>query len=82
VASVLADLAFNGLDESEITEYNRRIGQVTPEDITRVAAKYIDPANLTVVVVGDIAKIRSGLEALALGPVKVLDSDAKEVSTP
>ena len=82
VASVLADLAFYGLDESEISEYNRRVGQVSPDDVTRVATKYIDPANLTVVVVGDVAKIRSGIEALALGPVKILDSDAKEVSAP
>ncbi|HET9327835.1 MAG TPA: pitrilysin family protein [Candidatus Eisenbacteria bacterium] len=82
VAGVLADLAFYGLDEAEITEYNRRIGQVTPEDVTRVASKYIDPANLAVVVVGDVAKIRSGIEALALGPVKLLDADAKEVSAP
>jgi predicted Zn-dependent peptidase len=80
VASVLADLAFYGLDESEITEYNRRVGQVTPEDVTRVAAKYIDPQNLAVVVVGDVAKIKSGLTALAVGPVKLLDADAKEIT--
>jgi predicted Zn-dependent peptidase len=80
VAGVLADLAFYGLDESEITEYNRRIGQVKPEDITRVAAKYIDPQTLAVVVVGDVAKIKPGIEALALGPVKTLDAEAKEIT--
>ncbi|TMQ69141.1 MAG: insulinase family protein [Candidatus Eisenbacteria bacterium] len=82
VASVLADLAFYGLDESEITEYNRRIAQVTPEEVTRIASKYIDPSSLAIVVVGDVAKIRGGIEALALGPVKVLDADANEVKTP
>ncbi len=80
VASVLADLAFYGLDEAEIIEYNRRIGQVTARDVTRVAAKYIDPASLAVVVVGDVTKIRPGIEALALGPIKLLDADAKEVT--
>jgi zinc protease len=80
VASVLAELAFYDLDESEIAAYNRRVAEVTPEDVTRVAAKYIVPENLAVVVVGDLAKIRTGLEALALGPVKVLDADGKEIS--
>lgn len=80
VAALLSELAFHGLDESEVTEYNRRVGQVTPEDVTRVAAKYIDPPNLAVVVVGDVAKIRTGIETLALGPVKILDADAKEVT--
>jgi zinc protease len=80
VAGVLADLAFYGLDESEITDYNRRIGQVKAEDITRVAKQYIDPQNLAVVVVGDVAKIKPGIEALAVGPVKLLDADAKEIT--
>jgi hypothetical protein len=32
------------------------------------------------VVVGDLAKIRAGIEALNLGPVTVLDSDGKPVA--
>ena len=80
VATLLGSLAFHGLDESEINEYSKRIAAVTPAEVTRVAAKYIVPQNLAVVIVGDVAKIRPGVEALALGPVKVLDADGKEVA--
>jgi predicted Zn-dependent peptidase len=80
VASVLAELAFHGLTESEIGDYNRHVAEVTPEEITRVAAKYIAPESLAVVVVGDLAKIRPGLESLALGSVTVLDADGQEVT--
>lgn len=80
VANVLADLAFYGLNESEITEFNRRVSLVTPEEVTKAAARYIAPESLVVVVVGDLAKIRGGIEALALGTVRVLDADGKEVT--
>ena len=56
------------------------IAEVTPEEVTRVANKYIVPENLAVVIVGDLAKIRPGMEALAVGPIKVLDADGKEVT--
>lgn len=77
VADVLADLALFELPESEIANFPAQVGKVKPEDATRVAAKYIAPENLTVVVVGDLAKIRPGIEALQLGPVTVLDTDGK-----
>jgi predicted Zn-dependent peptidase len=80
VAGVLSELAFYGLSESEITNYNQRIAEVTPEEVTRVAKKYIVPESLAVVIVGDVAKIRPGMEALAVGPIKVLDADGKEVT--
>ncbi len=80
VAGVLAELALFGLPESEISELNTRVAAVTPDEATRVAEKYISPENFSVVVVGDLAKIRPGIEALQLGPVKVLDPDGKEIA--
>jgi predicted Zn-dependent peptidase len=80
VASILAELAFYGLPESEITDYNRRVAEVTPEEVTRVAAKYIAPEQAAVVVVGDLAKVRGGVEALGIGPVMVLDPDGQELA--
>lgn len=77
VASVLADLALFGLPDSEIGNYLTQVGRVRAEDVTRVASKYLSPETMTVVVVGDLAKIRPGIEALNLGPVTVLDSDGK-----
>jgi len=80
VAAVLAELAFFELPESEISDFNARVANVTPEEVTRVASRYIAPENLAVVVVGDLSKIRPGIEALKLGPVQVLDPDGKAVA--
>jgi predicted Zn-dependent peptidase len=77
---VLADLALFGLPDSEIGNYLTQIARVKPDDVTRVASHYLSPENLAIVVVGDLAKIRPGIEALNLGTITVLDSDGKPVA--
>jgi predicted Zn-dependent peptidase len=52
-----------------------RILKVTPADVARVAAQFIDPNSVVVVVVGDRRKIEAGTRALNLGPVKVFTVD-------
>lgn len=47
------------------------MSRVTADDVQRVARQYLDPSRLTVVVVGDIAAIRPGIEQLGLGPIEV-----------
>lgn len=79
VAAQLADLAFFGLPESELSTYLTRIAAVKPADVSRVARRYLHPDQFTVVVVGDLAQIRTGVEALGLGPVTVLDADGLAV---
>ncbi len=74
VASVLADIAFFRLPDAEITGYLTRIQAVKPADVTRVARQYLQPDSSVIVVVGDLSKIRPGIEALHLGPVTVLDA--------
>lgn len=80
IADILADLALYELPESEITNYPVQIGKVKPDDVTRVAKQYLSPEHMAVVVVGDLAKIRPGIEALKLGPITVLDADGKPVA--
>jgi hypothetical protein len=48
--------------------------------VQRVARKYLRPDRVSVVVVGDLTKIRPGIEALRLGPVSVRDLHGKEVT--
>jgi predicted Zn-dependent peptidase len=78
-AGVLSELALYRLPDSEIGNFLTQIARVQPDDVTRVGTKYLAPENLTIVVVGDLAKIRAGVEALSLGPVSVLDADGKPV---
>lgn len=76
---VLSELALYDLPDSEISNFLTQVANVKPADVTRVASKYLSPEQLAVVVVGDLAKIRPGIEALNLGPIHVLDSDGKPV---
>jgi len=54
------------------------VSALTPAQV-QAAAAAIKPAALTWVIVGDLAKIESGVRALKLGDVKVLDADGKVV---
>ena len=75
VASRLAELAFFGLPPAELARYPEAIEAVTTADVARVAKEYLHPDNAVIVVVGDLATIRSGIEALHLGPVTVVPGE-------
>ena len=72
-----------------IAQYNRpddyvqtlksRIEAQTDASVEAAAKEIIHPDQLTWVIVGDLAKIESGVRALKLGDVKVLDADGKVV---
>lgn len=53
-ADSLAAYERDGRDaERELSTYLERLNALTPEDIRRVAQKYLDPAKMATVVVGD-----------------------------
>ncbi|HET7041502.1 MAG TPA: pitrilysin family protein [Gemmatimonadales bacterium] len=51
--------------------YVQNVMKVTRADVQRVARQYLDPSRMTIVIVGDLAKIRPGIEATHVGPVEV-----------
>jgi len=67
-----------GLPENYWDTYPARIAAVTADDIERVAKKYIIPANLQIVAVGDASKIKTVMEKY--GPVTVYNSDGMPVA--
>ncbi|MCU1262433.1 MAG: hypothetical protein JWO80_5318, partial [Bryobacterales bacterium] len=58
--------------------YPAKITAVTPDDVARVARKYVNLETLQVVAVGDAGKIKSVLEKY--GPVAVYGADGKPVT--
>lgn len=56
---------------SAVTQELAAINRVTLADVQRVAKAHIDTGHFTVVIVGDLAKIRPGIEKLNLGPIEV-----------
>jgi zinc protease len=66
-----------GLPADYWDTYPAKIAAVTPEDIQRVAQKYLSLDNIQIVAVGDVTKIKPVMEKY--GKVTVFDSEGKVV---
>ena len=72
VARAVTQLALYDLPDDYFAQFVPRVEQVTSEDVTRVAARYLDPARLTALIVGDFDAIAPDLARLGLGEPVVL----------
>ena len=66
-------LEFYGYPADYLETYKAALEKVTLADLNAAAKKYIHPEKLTVLVVGNGAEIKPGLEELKLGPVQAVD---------
>ena len=58
------------------TTYPSKVEAVTKADVDRVARTYLDPSRMTILVVGDRAKVDPGLRSLPFAKViNVLDPE-------
>jgi predicted Zn-dependent peptidase len=73
-ANALAQTYIYSLPSDYFQTYASRIGAVTAEDVKRAADKYIQPDKFAVVIVGDRKVIESGVKALNLGPLTIVDA--------
>jgi zinc protease len=58
--------------------YSERIAAVTPAQVQAVAKKYLDPAKLQIVAVGDASKVQAGLSKI--GVVALYDDEGKPLA--
>lgn len=79
VAGRLVPLVLYGLPLDYYNTFAQRLDAVTQADVERVAAKYVDPSKLAVIVVGDRASVEPAVRAIGLGPVQVRDMNGKPV---
>ncbi len=75
---VVGDINRYGFPDDYIQIRTKRIGELTPP-MVQSAAKTLQPASFTWVIVGDLAKIEAGIRALNIGDVQVIDADGKLV---
>jgi predicted Zn-dependent peptidase len=75
VARSVVQLALHGLPDSYFEQFVPKLSQVTANDVTRAAQRYLDPFKMTTVIVGDLDKIAASLPGLGLGPHRVLTVD-------
>lgn len=80
VTGKLVTLNAFGLPTSTVTKDLDAIRALTAADVQRVARKYVDPSHMTIVVVGDVEKIRPAIEALKLGKIEVRDVEGRLVA--
>ncbi len=75
----VADLWANGLPMSELQrEYDGTV-KATLAETNAAAAKYARPEKATIVLVGDYARIGTGLKELTLGEVVLVDTEGRPV---
>lgn len=61
-SGIIGQLSFvdlHGLPDDYLNTYVQKIYQITPEEVQRIAKTYIDEDKISVVIVGDIKKIRN-----------------------
>ncbi len=75
IASQLMSLVLYSLPDSYFNTYVQEFEKVTVADVSRVARTYIHPEKSNIVIVGDVASIRSGLEKLGYGSAKILSPE-------
>ena len=57
----LEDVDFQGLGEKYLRSYVAKVNAVTPAEVQKIAQDYLKPQEMTIVVVGDKAKITDQL---------------------
>jgi zinc protease len=75
--SQFSTVALNELPDDYLETYRQKVRALTPEDLLETARKYLDSANMQIVVVGDRAQIES--QAALFGELEVYDAQGKRV---
>jgi len=79
IAGSLQNIVLYNLPEDYYETYLDNISKVTVDDVRRVSSKYFNPEKMAVVVVGDLAVVREGIEALKLGSTVVCDVEGNKL---
>lgn len=82
IAAQIASLVPYGLPLSTLAAFDAGVAKVTAADVQRVAARYLDPSKLTIVIAGDRATIEAPLKATRIAPVEVRDARGRPVIVP
>jgi len=75
VMSALLDNNRFGRADDYISSLKDRFQATTLDDVQQAADEVLHPSELTWVIVGDSAQIRSGLEKLNVAPVEMMSAD-------
>jgi zinc protease len=74
----IAVVALNDLPDDYLETYRQKVRALTPVDLLETARKYLDSANMQIVVVGDRTQIES--QARLFGEVEIYDAQGKRLN--
>jgi zinc protease len=75
VAGAIDEIVAFGLDDRYFDTYADKVRAQTPASVTSAAVRTVLPDHLVWVIVGDRARIESGLRSLDLGEIHLVDAD-------
>src|SRR6266478_5284430 len=76
--SQFSTVALNELPDDYLETYRQKVRALTPQDLLATARKYLDSANMQIVVVGDRAQIES--QAALFGELEIYDAQGKQLA--
>jgi zinc protease len=79
VAGTIGEMITFGWPDDYVRTLKDRVEAQTDDGVRAAARQVIDPARLTWVVIGDLARIEQPIRALNLGTVQVLDVDGNAI---
>ena len=74
----LSVVALNELPDDYLETYRDKVRALTPDDLMQTARKYLDSANMQIVVVGDRAQIES--QTALFGEVELFDAQGNKLA--
>ena len=75
VAGAYTEILQYNLPEDFYNTFTQKALALTPSGANEIAKRYVQPKHLIWVVVGDMAKVESGIRELNLGEVRKIDAD-------
>jgi zinc protease len=81
IALQVLNAVFYGLDLAELETYRERVNAITPDDIQRVARKYLHPDRLSIVLVGDASIFAKQLAGVGFEQVDRIPIGDLDLST-
>lgn len=79
IAATFGDIGLYGLPLDEPLRFVAALERTTADDLRELAARYVDPAAASIVIVGDRAAIEPGLRELGLPAPVLCDADGEQL---
>ena len=79
ISSQLVNVVLYNLPDDYFNTVVQNLEKVSIADVRRVAQQYLHPNSMDIVVVGDVALTRPGLDKLGYGKTMLLDPDGKRI---